>query len=152
MQHIDFTGENETKKFLVTPKYKKSLHTTEYWTHTEYSNVTLEITTIFRYGEFEVTLTEDEYSTMETNEDVVILNNYYSEFVCSIDGCEQIVEITGIDSIQDETEKNKILNSVYENVEDEEIFSIDIIEENGWDIDETIYTIIGGVELKLIDE
>ena len=46
-------------------------------------------------------------------------------------------------------EKKAIFKNIYEDIEDETLFDVSELEDDGWDLDDTIYEIVGGVELTL---
>jgi hypothetical protein len=136
----------DSKLYTLTNTYKKCSYENEYYTKIILGKkVTLVITTVFRWGEFEVTLTEDEKKKM-LNEDIVYVNDYESSFVSNIDGCEQTEEIKNFESYTEE-EKKAIYNDIYENVEDEILFDKSELEYKDWDLDDTFYELVGGVEL-----
>ena len=132
--------------YTVTNAYKKSSYENEHYTKIILGKrVTLIITTVYRWGEFEVTLTEEEKKKM-LNEDIVCVNDYDSSFVSNIDGCEQFDEIKNLENYTEE-EKNAIYKDIYEDVENEILFDKSELEDNDWDLDDTFYEIVGGVEL-----
>ena len=99
--------------YTLTNKYKKSSFENDYFTKDIMGkSVTLIITTVFRWGEFEVNLTEEE-KTHIMSKDSICLNDYDYSFVSNIDGCERIEEIEDIDSYTEE-EKRAIYNDIYE--------------------------------------
>lgn len=136
---------SDSKLYTLTNAYKKASYENEHYTKIILGKrVTLIITTIYRWGEFEVTLTEEEKEKM-LNEDIVCVNDYDSSFVSNIDGCEQTDEIKNLESYTEE-EQDAIYNDIYEDVENEILFDKSELEDKGWDLDDTIYEIVGGVE------
>jgi hypothetical protein len=134
--------------YTVTNAYKKaSYENAHYHKMIMGKRVVLIITTIYRWGEFEVNLSEKEKEKM-LSEDIVVLNDYDSSFVSNIDGCEQTEEIENLNKYSDE-EKKAIFENIYEDIEDEKLFDVSELEDDGWDLDDTIYEIVGGVELTL---
>ncbi len=132
--------------YTLTNAYKKSSYENEYYTKNILGKrVTLIITTVYRWGEFEVNLTEEEKEKM-LSEDIVCVNDYDFSFVSNIDGCEQFDEIKDLENYTDE-EKNAIYKDIYEDVENEILFNKSELEDNDWDLDDTFYEIVGGVEL-----
>lgn len=132
--------------YTLTNTYKKSSYENEHYTKIVLGKrVTLIITTVYRWGEFEVTLTEEEKEKM-LNEDIVCVNDYDSSFVSNIDGCEQFDEIKNLENYTEE-EKNAIYKDIYEDVENEILFDKSELEDNDWDLDDTFYEIVGGIEL-----
>ena len=137
---------DDKRLYTVTNMYKKSSFENAYYTkNIMEKKVTLIITTMFRWGEFEVELTEEEKEKM-LSEDTVCLNDYYACFVSNEDGIEQTEEIEGLDKYN-EKEKKAIYDDIYEDIENETLFDLSELEDNGWDLDDTIYEIVGGVEL-----
>ena len=137
---------SDSKLYTLTNAYKKASYENEHYTKIILGKrVTLIITTIYRWGEFEVTLTEEEKEKM-LNEDIVCVNDYDSSFVSNIDGCEQTDEIKNLENYTEE-EQDAIYNDIYEDVENEILFDRAELEDNDWDLDDTIYEIVGGVEL-----
>ena len=107
--------------------------------------VTLIITTVFRWGEFEVNLTEEE-KTHIMSKDSICLNDYDYSFVSNIDGCERIEEIEDIDSYTEE-EKRAIYDDIYEDDDNEVLLSSMELEDNDWELVDTTYEIEGEIEL-----
>jgi len=137
----------ESNLYTLTNEYKKGSYENEHWTNMICGKrVTLIITNVYRWGEFEVTLTEEEKEKM-MSEDVVCVNDYDSSFVSNTDGCDLTSEIKNLDSYSEE-EKQAIFESIYEDIEEEILKDQDDLEEDGWDLDDTIYEIVGGVELS----
>ena len=137
---------SDSTLYTLTNAYKKSSYENEHYTKIVLGKrVTLIITTVYRWGEFEVTLTEEEKKKM-LNEDIVCVNDYDSSFVSNIDGCEQFDEIKNLENYTEE-EKNAIYKDIYEDVENEILFDKSELEDNDWDLDDTFYEIVGGVEL-----
>lgn len=137
---------SDSTLYTLTNAYKKSSYENEHYTKIILGKrVTLIITTVYRWGEFEVTLTEEEKKKM-LNEDIVCVNDYDSSFVSNIDGCEQFDEIKNLENYTEE-EKNAIYKDIYEDVENEILFDKSELEDNDWDLDDTFYEIVGGVEL-----
>ena len=137
----------ESNLYTLTNEYKKGSYENEHWTNMICGKrVTLIITTTYRWGEFEVTLTEEEKEKM-MSEDIVCVNDYDSSFVSNTDGCDLTSEVKNLDSYSEE-EKQAIFESIYEDIEEEILKDQDDLEEDGWDLDDTIYEIVGGVELS----
>ena len=115
----------------------------------------LEITTFFRYGEFEIELNDIEKKNILMKEDIV-LNDYDASCDEIWDGCDVYHEVIDIVSFTDE--EKELHNLMYKNNEDPENYdencddmvNLDILENNGWSMDDTIYGISGCFELKEI--
>lgn len=134
--------------YTLTNKYKKSSFENDYFTkYIMGKRVTLIITTIFRWGEFEVNLTEEEKKDI-MNKDTICLNDYDYSFVSNVDGCERTEEIEDIDSYTEE-EKKAIYDDIYEDDDNEVLLSSMELEDNDWELVDTIYEIEGEIELTL---
>ncbi len=147
---------SETKLYKISPEYKKSTYQTEQWTNylPNGNKVILEITTYFRYGDFEVELSE-----MEKNEilekDEIVLNDYNASCNELWNGCDLYQEIPNEDKFTHE-EKKEIHKLMYFNKEcpedyDEncdDMVNEDILEDNDWYMDDTTY----GISCKCIIE
>ena len=135
--------------YKVTPQSKKSTYSIELWDNLICNKkVVLEKTIIWRYGEFNISIYDKEKEEL-LKKDYININDYYGEFICTNDGCEERVEIKNIDKYS-EDEKKEIYKSIYENVDEEILLDDSVLEEeNGWTLDDTIYEIYNGFELEL---
>jgi hypothetical protein len=139
--------EEETKCYFVTPSYKKSVY--ENLIYTKYygdTRVSLKVTKIWRYGEFNI-----EMSVSESKEiiklDEVNLNNYCTEVICTDNLYDYDAEIVDINKYDEELQKQINLD-VFEDVDNETPYDdADLVDEHDWDLDDTLYSIVGGVEL-----
>ena len=148
----------ETKLYTIRPEYKKSVYQTEEWTNilSTGKKVILEITTYFRYGDFEVELTNEQKNEV-LKKDEIILNDYSACCNEMWDGYDSFQEIQNNDNFTD-FEKKEIHKLMYLNNEDPEDYDEncdnrideDILEENGWSIDDTIYGISCKCEIEEI--
>ena len=140
-------GEGEGQVYMVTNTCKKGSCENEYYTKNILGKrVSLIITTAYRWGEFEVTLTDEEHKKMKS-EEIVCINDYEFEFVVNSDGCEQTEEIEGFDEYSDE-EKRAICEDIYEDIENRILFGKSELEDDrGWTLNDTIYEIHGGVDI-----
>lgn len=135
--------------YLIEPKFKKSTFSNEYWTNeVNGKSVTIMVSIMWRWGEFSITLTEDQKKKIE-NSDELLLSDYNYEFISTDDGCERFIEIQNEDSFSKQ-ELEKIYETMYEDV-DEEIYDESFMEENGWDLSDTTYEINGGIDFKKIE-
>ena len=67
--------------YKVTPKLKKCTYSTELWDNLICNKkVILEKTTVWRYGEFNITIYEKEKEELLKKENINI-NDYYGEFI-----------------------------------------------------------------------
>ena len=134
---------------LIEPKVKKSTFSNEYWTNNvNGKSVTIIVTIMWRWGEFSITITEDQKKKIE-NSDKLLLSDYEYEFISMDDGCERFIEIQNEDTFSKQ-ELDKIYKTMYEDT-DEELYDELFMEENGWDLADTTYEINGGVDFKKVE-
>ena len=136
--------------YLIEPKVKKSTFSNEYWTNNvNGKSVTIIVTIMWRWGEFSITITEDQKKKIE-NSDKLLLSDYEYEFISMDDGCERFIEIQNEDTFSKQ-ELDKIYKTMYEDT-DEELYDDELfMEENGWDLADTTYEINGGVDFKKVE-
>lgn len=167
-------NNNELEEFHVYQIYadsKKSTYQTEYWVNRLSSGkrVTLLLTTTFRWGTFEIELTDTEKEEILKKE-TIVLNEYNCSGQELWDGCDQFHEIRYQEKYSD-SELKEIKKMIYwhdneeereeQEEEDDEYlydsdaeycFDLDVLEANKWEIDDTIYGFDTGCELKLISD
>ena len=148
---------SESKLYKISARYKKSVYQEEQYIN-KLSNgkkVIFEKTTFFRWGNFEIELTEKEKEEILEKTDI-ILNDYNSSCQELWDGCYYYEEIKNKDSYDKNEIKeiNKLLYNIEsEDTDDEEMNGVideDQLDENGWYLDETIYGITCFCELEEI--
>ena len=153
-------SETETKTYKITANYKKSTYQEEHWVNKLKNGryVTLYVTTFFRWGTFEVSLTDQQKKEILEKEDI-ILNDYHCSMEEMWDGCERYIELQEEDSYSPEEIKQihrlmyceDLDDSGYEYDSDNDEFQEDILDANGWDLDDTIYGFTTGCELENIE-
>lgn len=144
--------EEERHVYKITPEYKKAIYQEEHWVNQlkNGKRVILHATTFFRWGTFEINLTEQEMKEI-LEKDHIILNDYESSLEEMWDGCDFYVEIHNEKSYSPE-EIKEIKSLIYcpdfDNSTDYEYdtdngedFEEEVLESNGWDLDDTIYGI-----------
>jgi len=135
----------QTKCYLVTPSYKKSVY--EDLMYIKYygdTRVSLKVTKIWRYGEFHVDLTDSESKEI-VKLDEVDLNKYSTEAVCTDNLYDYDAEVIDIDKYDKELQEQINLDVFDDNeypYDDSEL-----VDERDWELDDTLYSIVGGVEL-----
>ena len=144
--------QEQTKCYLVTPSYKNSVY--EDIMYTKYygdTRVSLKVTKIWRYGEFEVDLTISESKEIiKLNE--VNLNEYCTCAASTDNLVEYDAEVLNIDKYDKQLQKQINLD-VFEDVDNEYPYDdSELVDEHGWEIDDTLYSIVGGVELDKEDK
>ena len=154
-------SHDERKTYEITSDYKKSTWQEEYWTNQlkNGKNVILRVTTIFRWGTFEITLTDKEKQEI-SEKSLITLNDYEFSLVEMLDGWHDDIEIQDENNYSaDEIQEINCLIYCedFQNTPDYEYdsdngddFQEDILETNGWDLDDTIYIISSGCILKEI--
>jgi predicted SpoU family rRNA methylase len=102
---------------------------------------------VWRWGEFAITIYEDEKEEIE-NMNPLIINDHGGEFISTENGWQDDIEIKNFESYSDE-EKLAIYESVFEDIENKVLHDSSVLEdENGWELDDTIYEIYCGIELE----
>ena len=148
----------EHKTYRITASYKKATYQTEQWTNVLENGrtVTLHVTTLFRSGNFEIRLTDDEKKDILETSDMITLNDYDHSLERLWDGCDLCVEIIDKDSYDAMMLKEihgliyteDYLNSTSSYNDNE--YSEDIMESNGWQLIDTIYKIAKGCRLESV--
>ena len=153
-------SEDKIKIYRLTADYKKSTYQTEQWNNTLSNGkpVRFEITNYFYWGTFEIELTDKEKEEI-LKKDSIILNDYTGVSVEMLDsGCEYFDEICNKESYTPE-ELKEIHRLLYLDQDDKESYTSDcedvneeVLEKNGWTMDDTIYGINTGCELESISD
>jgi hypothetical protein len=149
-------SEDESKMYYLTADYKKSTYQTEQWNNTlsNGKRVRFEITNYFYWGTFEIDLTDKQKEEILKKKSIIL--NDYGVFVESLDiGCDYSDEICNKESYTPE-ELKEIHRLLYLDPDDKESYTSDchdvvedVLEQNGWSMDDTIYGIDTGCELEL---
>lgn len=147
MTTIEITESPNMVSYSVCAE-KNSTYTNEYYSNTICGKrVVFVITRNWRWGEFNITIDEATKEEVEKMNPLII-NDYSGEVDSTEDGWFDSAEIKNIDSYSDE-EKIAIYESVYEDKEQQIPYDSCVLEdENGWELDDTIYEVYGGVELE----
>ena len=88
-----------------------------------------------------MTYTEDHcWKQTILNSDKVIISDYYFEILSMNDACERFVELQDESDFTDE-EIKEIYKTIY--INDKKIYDEDILEENGWSLEDTTTYIVG---------
>jgi hypothetical protein len=143
----DKDREEETC-YLVTPSYKKSVY--EELMYTKYyddNRVSLKVTKIWRYGQFHVDLTDSEAKEIVTL-DEVNLNKYCTEVVCTDNLYDYESEVIDIDKYDKELQEQINLDVFDDN--ETPYDDAELVDERDWELDDTLYSIVGGVEIDNI--
>jgi hypothetical protein len=143
----------ESKLYTITADYKKSSYQTEQWNNilSNGKKITYEITNYFYWGTFEIELTDEEKEEI-LKKDEIILNDYGCSLEELTDGCDHYEEIKN-ESSYNEEELKEIKKLLYYSPENDDDYNEDcdvdeeLLEENGWSMDDTIYGFSTGCEL-----
>lgn len=148
----------EPSIYELSADYKKCTYQTEQWNNvlSTGKSVRFEVTNYFYWGTFEIELTDQERDEILKKKSIV-LNDYAGVSVESLDsGCDYSDEICDKDSFTEE-ERKEIHRLLYLDPDDEESYTVDcdtvdedVLDQNGWSMDETIYGIDTGCELTPI--
>lgn len=103
--------------------------------------VTIMVTTVFRWGCFEIELTNKEKEEISLLDEVE-LNNYDSELIEMDDGCSMDLFITNEDEMTEDE-----IKEISETTED---LNDSILEKNGWYFSDTQYIMCAPIELDKI--
>jgi hypothetical protein len=151
---------DKEKKYIIKPNYKKSVYEKEEWNNTlkNGKKVSIIITTFYRSGSFEISLTNEEKDEI-IGKNEICFDNYYAEMIEMWDGCDLYVDIDKYDTFSEsEIKEIKTLiycnnNQQYEYESDEEnSFDIEILENNGWISFDTTYGFSCGCILEEITD
>ena len=149
-------SEKTSKMYHLTANYKKSTYQTEQWKNmlSNGKHVTFEITRFFYWGTFEIELTDKEKKEI-LKKDSIILNDYAGVSVESLDSeCYYSHDIYNKQGFTPE-ELKEIHRLVFLDPDDKESYDSDcddadenILQKNGWSMDDTIYGMDTGCELQ----
>ena len=103
--------------------------------------VTIMVTTVFRWGCFEIELTNKEKEEISLLDEIE-LNNYDSELIEMDDGCSMDLFITNEDEMTEDE-----IKEISETTED---LNDSILEKNGWYFSDTQYIMCAPIELDKI--
>ena len=152
-------SEDKIKIYHITSDCKKSTYQTEQWNNTlsNGKHVCFEITNYFYWGTFEIELRAKEKEEI-LKKNSIILNDYAGMSVESLDdGCDCSNKICNKESFTSE-ELKEIHQLLYLDPDDEESYTTDcdddvdedVLEQNGWSMDDTLYGINSSCELECI--
>jgi hypothetical protein len=151
-------SECKIKVYHITSEYNKSTYQTEQWNNilSNGKPVCCEITNYFYWGTFEIELTDKEKEEI-LKKSSIILNDYAGVSVESLDdGFNSSVEICNKENFTPE-ELKEIHRLIYLDPDDEKSYTSDcttvdedVLEQNGWSMDDTIYGINSSCELECI--
>ena len=149
--------EEESKYYELKPSNKKSTYQIEQWNN-NLSNgrkVQYNITRYFRWGTFEVELTDTEKDEILKSKDVIV-NNWPGAICQDLWGCcDYFEELVNKDKYTPEEVKeiHKLLRQDlgkvdFNETDCENAIDEELLHKNGWSMDDTIYGIVGGCKLE----
>ena len=151
-------SEDKINTYHLTADYKKSTYQTEQWNNvlSNGKHVRFEVTNYFYWGTFEIELTDKEKEEILKKKSIII-NDYAGVSVESLDdGCDWCDEICNKESFTPEDLK-EIHRLLYLDTDDKKSYTVEcndidenVLEQNGWSMDDTIYGIDTGCELECI--
>jgi hypothetical protein len=152
MSTKDSDTTDTSKLYKITADYKNSTYATEQWTNalSNGKQVTILATLEYRSGDFEIELTDAEKESILKKESIV-LNDYCVSVNELWSGWGPDIEIKNEDMYTEE-EICEIKKLAYGEDEDEDEDFNEIMEENGWSMNDTIYGFTTGCELEEISE
>uniref|UniRef100_A0A6C0BQ97 Uncharacterized protein n=1 Tax=viral metagenome TaxID=1070528 RepID=A0A6C0BQ97_9ZZZZ len=142
-----------TKHYTLTAKNDNCIYQTEKWSTLISSGcyVQYEVTLNCYSGTFEIEVTDDDYELLLNNEDDIIINNIPGAICVEVTNGWRYDECIVDKEKYTSSELKELHTLLYvdtENPDDEEV-DIDTLEQNGWTMDDTIYSITNGVVLTI---
>jgi len=129
----------------ISPKANKCTFTREEWYIQLFNKIVyLDVTVMWRWGDFSIYITEEEKKELESSEKVIV-SEYDFELINMFDGCERFVELRN-ESDYTKDELKEIYKKIY--LTDEKIYDEDILEQNGWFLEDTVTYIVNGVTIE----
>lgn len=140
---------SDQKCYNIMPACKKAVYEEERYINVLSSSkkVVVTRTLFYRNGSFTIHLTEEEKNDI-MQKDRIVLSDYEFEFNSLYDGCEQYIVVENEESYSKD-ELREIMESI---CEDPESCNAIFMEENGWDLTETLYGFQCGCILEDVDE
>jgi hypothetical protein len=140
-----------TTTYTIEPENKNCIYEEEHYNKklSTGKRATILYTKNWRWGSFEITLTDEEKEEVEKSDDIS-LNSYDTSCNELTEGWFESVELKN-ESDYSEEEKSEILLSICSDEEEDVCYDncdIDSMEENGWCLDDTKYSIVSGCILE----
>jgi hypothetical protein len=145
------TSDESIIFYNITPKDKNSVYEETIYSkgfmfedHEDILDVTLVVSKTWRNGKFVVELNKKQIDEIIKLDDIKI-NDYGAMIDCTDDLYEQQIMIRNLDKYPEHIQ-TKIQEDVYGDLEHDITFDEgDLVDKYGWDLDDTIYSISGGV-------
>lgn len=149
---------NVAKPYKIYAQHNESIYELESWVYTiaNGKKITVHITRVYLGGVFLMELTLNDCNFLVNTNAEIIVNDYGCFYVDKLDDeCDRYVNILNMDQYT-ECEINEIIQSSYEPDSDDSddsddettTFDIEVMEENGWILEDTIYSICDGCILE----
>ena len=139
-----------SKTYTIEPENKNCIYEEGHYCKrlSTSKRATIIYTRNWRWGSFEITLTEEEKEEVLKSDDIS-LNSYDTSCIEMSSGWFESVELKNETDFSEE-EKAEILQSICEDEENTcyDNCDIDFMEENGWCLDDTKYSIVSGCILE----
>lgn len=140
-----------SKTYTIEPEHKNCIYEEEHYCKRLSSGkcATIIYTRNWRWGSFEITLTEEEKEEI-LKSDNILLNSYDTSCNEMSEGWFESAELKNEKDFNEE-EKAEILLSICSDEEEDVCYDncdIDFMEENGWCLDDTKYSIVSGCILE----
>ena len=136
--------------YTIEPENKNCIYEEEHYCKQISTGkcATILYTKNWRWGSFEITLTDEEKDEVEKSDDI-LLNSYGASCIEMTDGWFYSAELKNEKNFSEE-EKREILESICEKTESNNFADCDIdtMEENGWYLNDTEYSILSGCLLE----
>ena len=140
-----------SKTYTIEPEHKNCIYEEEHYFKrlSTGKRATIIYTKNWRWGSFEITLTEEEKQEI-LKSDNILLNSYDTTCNEMSEGWFESAELKNEKDYSEE-EKAEILQSICNDEEEDKCYDncdIDFMEENEWCLDDTKYSIVSGCILE----
>ena len=140
-----------TTTYTIKPENKNCIYEEEHYCKqiSTDKRATILYTKNWRWGSFEITLTDEEKEEVEKSDDI-LLNSYGASGIEMTNGWFYSTELKNEKNFSEE-EKEEILLTICSDEEEDVCYDncdIDSMEENGWYLDDTKYSIVSGCILE----
>ena len=140
-----------SKTYTIEPESKNCIYEEEHYFKRLSTGKRANIiyTKNWRWGSFEITLTEEEKQEI-LKSDNILLNSYDTTCNEMSEGWFESAELKNEKNYSEE-EKAEILQSICNDEEEDKCYNncdIDFMEENGWCLEDTEYSIVSGCILE----
>lgn len=138
-----------SKTYKLEPELSKSsIEIEEYSKYIDDKLVTISISTLFRWSEFEVILNDEQKKDLLKLDSLYLNDDLDYEFISSNDGISNNVEIMCIEKYSD-----KFIEKIKKNIygTEDNIIPLNELDENGWTPGDVYYQITSKITLEEIN-